>query len=172
MNNITPEFSRLVPVARLGLGPFRQRIEATPEERERLAQRLDLLALDRFAADVELRRQGDYGVILEATFAAEFEQSCSVTLEPVRGAIADRFSLIYGPEQNEGPEVTLSADDPAFEPLTGEVIDIGEAVAQGLSLALPEFPRLPEASIDDLNEAGSEEGPFALLGLLRKRTSS
>jgi uncharacterized metal-binding protein YceD (DUF177 family) len=172
MNDVTPEFSRLVPVARLGLEPFRQRIEATPEERDRLAQRLDLCALDRFAADVELRRQGGQLVILEAAFAAEFEQCCSVTLEPVRGAIADRFSLIYGPEQNEGPEVTLSADDPAFEPLTVDVIDVGEAVAQELSLALPEFPRLPDANVDDLIEPEPKEGPFATLTHFRKRTGS
>jgi uncharacterized metal-binding protein YceD (DUF177 family) len=172
MNDITPEFSRLVPLARLGPEPFRQRIEATPEERERLAQRLDLLALDRFAADVELRRESGQVVILEAAFAAEFEQCCSVTLEPVRSTIADRFSLIYAPEENEGLEMTFSEDEPAFEPLTGDTIDIGEAVAQELSLALPEYPRRPEADIGDLAEAQSEEGPFAALAHLGKRTDS
>lgn len=170
MNGITPEFSRLVPIARVGTEPSRQRIEATPEERERLARRLDLLVLDRFAADVELRRQGGQVIILEAAFAAEFEQCCSVTLEPVRGTIADRFSLVYGPEENEELEITLSGDEPAFEPLTGDTIDIGEAVAQELSLALPEFPRHPDAGIGDLTAAEPEEGPFASLTGLSKRT--
>jgi uncharacterized metal-binding protein YceD (DUF177 family) len=170
MNGITPEFSRLVPIARVGTEPFRQRIEATPEERERLARRLDLLVLDRFAADVELRRQSGQVIILDAAFAAEFEQCCSVTLEPVRGAIVDRFSLVYGPEENEEPEITLSGDEPAFEPLTGDTIDIGEAVAQELSLALPEFPRHPDAGIGDLTAAEPEEGPFASLTGLSKRT--
>jgi uncharacterized metal-binding protein YceD (DUF177 family) len=172
MNDITPEFSRLVPVVRLGLEPFRQRIEATPEEREGLAHRLDLLALDRFAADVELRRNGAQVIILEAAFAAEFEQCCSVTLEPVRTALADTFSLIYGPAENEQREVTLSPDEPALEPLTGDVIDIGEAVTQGLSLALPQFPRHPEANIDDLAEGAPEKGPFTSLAHFRKCTGS
>jgi uncharacterized metal-binding protein YceD (DUF177 family) len=172
MNDVTPEFSRLVPLARLGLEPFRQRIEATPEERERLARRLDLLALDRFAADVELRRQSGEIIILEAAFAAEFEQCCSVTLEPVRGAIADRFFLVYGPEEDDGREIALNGDEPAFEPLTGDVIDVGEAVAQELSLALPEYPRRPEVSVGDLAEAEQEEGPFAALARLRKHTGS
>ena len=170
MNDITPEFSRLVPVARLGAEPFRQRIEATPEEREQLAQRFDLLALDRLAAEVELRRQDGQVIILEAEFAAEFEQCCAVTLEPVRGAIADRFSLVYGPAENEEPEIALNGDEPAFEPLTGDALDIGEAVAQELSLALPEFPRHPDATIEDPAEAEPLEGPFASLARLGKHT--
>lgn len=170
MNDITPEFSRLVPVARLGTEPFRQRIEATPEEREQLAQRFSLLALDRFAAEVELRRQSGQVIVLEAAFAAEFEQCCAVTLEPVRSAIADRFSLVYGPSENEEPEIALSEDEPAFEPLTGDAIDIGEAVAQELSLALPEFPRHPDATIEDVAEAEPLEGPFASLARLGKNT--
>jgi uncharacterized metal-binding protein YceD (DUF177 family) len=170
MNDITPEFSRLVPVARLGAEPFRQRIEATPEEREQLAQRFDLLALDRFAAEVELRRQGGQVIVLEATFAAEFEQCCTVTLEPVRNAIADRFSLVYAPVTDEELEIALSGDEPAFEPLTDDAIDIGEAVAQELSLALPEFPRRPDATVEDVPETEPLEGPFALLARLGKRT--
>jgi hypothetical protein len=35
--------------------------------------------------------------------------------------------------------------DPAFEPLEGEAIDIGEAIAQEFSLALPPFPRADDA---------------------------
>jgi uncharacterized metal-binding protein YceD (DUF177 family) len=121
---------------------------------------------------VELRRENAQVIVLEAAFAAEFEQCCSVTLEPVRGVIADRFALIYGPQENQGPEVTLSADEPAFEPLAGDVIDIGEAVAQELSLALPEFPRRADAGIGDLIEAEPEDGPFASLARLRKRRAS
>jgi uncharacterized metal-binding protein YceD (DUF177 family) len=170
MNDIAPEFSRLVPVARLGVEPFRQRIEATPEEREQLAQRFDLLALDRLAAEVELRRQDGQVIILDAEFAAEFEQCCAVTLEPVHGAIADRFSLVYGPAENEEPEIALSEDEPAFEPLTGDALDIGEAVAQELSLALPEFPRHPDATIEDAAEAEPLEEPFASLARLGKHT--
>ena len=168
MNDNTPEFSRLVPLARLGAEPFLQRIEATPQERERLAQRFDLLALDSFAAEVELRRRSGEVVFLEAAFDAEYEQSCAVTLEPVRGAIAGRFSLVYGCIENEESEIALSGEEPAFEPLTGDAIDIGEAVAQELSLALPEFPRHPDATIDDLEGSEPEEGPFASLVHLRK----
>jgi uncharacterized metal-binding protein YceD (DUF177 family) len=170
MSAATPEFSRLVPLIRLGSEPFRQRIDATAEERERLARRLDLLVLDCLAAEIEVRRQSGGVILLEAVFQAEFEQCCAVTLEPVRGAISDRFSLVYGPVADQEREIVLTEDDPAFEPLSGDAIDIGEAVAQELSLALPEFPRHPDAVIDDLAADEPAERPFAALASLRKMT--
>jgi uncharacterized metal-binding protein YceD (DUF177 family) len=168
MSPPTPEFSRLVPVAQLSTRPFRQRIEASAEERERLSRRFDLISLDRLVAEVELRRQSPEVIFLEAEFAAEFEQCCGVTLEPVRGAVSDRFSLVYGPAPEEKQEIALTSDEPAFERLNGNSIDIGEAVAQELSLALPIFPRDPEAKIDQAAMAEPLEGPFATLGRMRK----
>ena len=170
MSDIAPEFSRRVSLMRLGPEPFRQRIEATLEEREKLSRRFDLLALDHLVAEVELCRQSGQVIRLKAAFEAEFEQCCAVTLDPVRGAISNRFSLIFGPAPEDEQEIALSGDEPAFEPLTGDAIDIGEAVAQELSLTLPEFPRLADATIDDLAAAEPAEGPFAALASLRKNT--
>lgn len=168
MSPPAPEFSRLVELARLGARPFRQRIEATAEERERLSRRFGLISLEHVVAEVELRRQSPEVILLEAEFAAEFEQCCAVSLEPVRGAVSDRFSLVYGPAAEEEQEIALISDEPAFEPLDGNSIDIGEAVAQELSLALPIFPRDPEARIDQAAMAEPLEGPFAMLARVRK----
>jgi uncharacterized metal-binding protein YceD (DUF177 family) len=168
MSPPAPEFSRLVPLAQLSTRPFRQRIEATVEERERLSRRFDLISLDRLEADVELRRQTPEVVLLDAEFAAEFEQCCAVTLEPVRGTVSDRFSLVYGPAPEAEQEIALASEEPAFEPLDGNSIDIGEAVAQELSLALPIFPRDPEARTDQAAMAEPLEGPFAMLARVRK----
>jgi uncharacterized metal-binding protein YceD (DUF177 family) len=129
---------------------------------------LDLLALDRLVAVVELRRQSGEVILLGAEFQAEFEQCCAVTLEPVRAAISVRFSLIYGPTADQQREIVLTEDEPTFEPLNSDAIDIGEAVAQELSLALPEFPRHPDAMIDEIAAAEPTEGPFAALASLRK----
>ena len=60
-------------------------------------------------------------------------------------------------------------DEPAFEPLIGDTIDIGEAVAQELSLALPEFPRLPDAVLDVADSVEADDGPFAALERLRSK---
>jgi uncharacterized metal-binding protein YceD (DUF177 family) len=165
-----PEFSRLVPLARLGSGPFRQQIEATASEREKLCGRFDLLALDRLNAAVELRRQGDEVIVLEASFAAEFVQSCVVTLEPVPGAVSDRFMLVYGPAEVEQQEIGSQPAAAAFEPLNGDIIDIGEAVAQELSLSLPVFPRHPDAKIDGETLVDATASPFISLARIKQRT--
>jgi uncharacterized metal-binding protein YceD (DUF177 family) len=163
------EFSRLVPLARLAAGGHRQKIAAEPAERAALAVRFGLLALDRLAADVVLRRQARGIVLLEGAFEADFVQSCVVTLDPVRGTISGRFALCYGPPGAEA-EVTAAAEEPVFEPLAGDQIDIGEAVAQELSLQLPPFPRLAEAA----TETAAETDPpaaFAALAGRRGRTA-
>jgi uncharacterized metal-binding protein YceD (DUF177 family) len=171
LTDVPPEFSRLVQIACLGFKPFRQRIEATSEERQCLSRRFGLLALDRLSAVVELRCQSGEVVLLEATFEAEFVQACTVTLEPVPASVSDRFALVYGPRSEERYETERGVEGPAFEPLVGDSIDIGEAVAQELSLSLPLCPRHPEAGIEvEFSEKLS--GPFASLARLLRPDES
>jgi uncharacterized metal-binding protein YceD (DUF177 family) len=156
-----PEFSRLVPLARLGPEPFRQDIAATPEERVALAERFDLVALDRLCAAVELVRQGNDMVMLRAAFSAEFVQSCVVTLDPIAGALSEGFTLLYAPPEMEAEAGRTVEDEVAFEPLVGNAVDVGEAVAQQFSLALPPFPRSPGATLDGEMPPTEEAGPIA-----------
>jgi len=106
--------------------------------------------------------------VLEAEFEAEFVQSCVVSLEPVAGTISDRFTLVYGPAEAEHQEIGLRRDEAAFEPLNDDVIDIGEAVAQELSLSLPVFPRHPDAKIDGEILLESPANPFASLARVKR----
>jgi len=161
------EFSRLVPVARLGSEPFGQEIEAGEAERAALARRFNLVSLDRLAASVELVRERGGTILLSAEFTAVFAQECIVTLDPVPGSIAERFALRYGlPEMETAVE---NDDEPAFEPLSGDVIDIGEAVAQEFSLSLPSFPRSIDAIVEVAAAEDTEDGPFAALAPLARR---
>ena len=160
------EFTRLVSLARLGSEPFRQHVTADPAERAALAARFDLISLDRLEADVELVRERMGTILLSATFTAEFAQECIVTLDPVPGSVSEQFQLRYGPPDAEAI-VPAGDDDPAFEPLESESIDIGEAIAQEFSLALPPFPRAPDAEIVAEPEEDKAEGPFAALARLR-----
>jgi uncharacterized metal-binding protein YceD (DUF177 family) len=163
-----PEFSRRIPLSRLGAEPLRQEIEATAAERAALACRFDLVALDRLSAVVELSRRGADMIALRADFSADFVQSCVVTLEPVGGSISQRFSLLYGPPEREAGAGLGIDDETAFEPLRGEAIDIGEAVAQEFALALPPFPRRPDAVIEAA-PAPHQAGAFAALARLFDR---
>jgi uncharacterized metal-binding protein YceD (DUF177 family) len=168
VTDFTPEFSRVFPLTRLGSSPFWQKIEATQSERESLSRRFDLLALDRLTAAVQLRRQGDKLIVLEAALEAEFVQICVVTLEPVAGSLSDSFVLVYGHAEAEHQEIGSLRDEAAFEPLNGDVIDIGEAVAQEFSLLLPAFPRHPDATIDAEAPVESPGSPFACLARLKR----
>lgn len=169
----SPEFSRRVKLARIGTEPHRQQVTANDAERAALARRFDLVSLDRLDATVELVRKDGRTILLHADFAAAFEQTCTVTLAPIAGAVAERFALLYGPPEIEEAVAGLVGDEVAFEPLTGDAIDIGEAVAQEFSLALPPFPRSPDVAFaagpeDSLGAAGSAaDGPKPLAGLSR-----
>lgn len=161
------EFSRLVPLIRVGGEVFRQHIVAGEPERAALARRFGLVSLDSLVADVELLREPAGTILLTAEFTAEFAQHCIVTLDPVAGNVAERFQLRYGPPEAE-PEAPSGDDDPAFEPLAGESIDIGEAVAQECSLSLPPFPRAPGAVVEIDAAEAADDGPFAALAKLRR----
>jgi uncharacterized metal-binding protein YceD (DUF177 family) len=140
---MAPEFSRPVEVARLGPGEAVYDLAADAPERAALARRFDLVSLDRLEAKVRLRRRAGGMVLLSARLEAELVQSDVVTLDPVRSAIADEFTLLYG-EAKDDPRA-LDPDADASEPVVDGKIDLGEAVAQQLSLAIDPYPRAPAA---------------------------
>lgn len=169
MNDLI-EFSRLIDVLRLTPERQRHEIAASAEERAALAQRFGLLSLDRLEAKVRVTPLAGGFYRLQASFVAGLVQACVVTLEPVPATIDEDFSLLYGPVDGE-TEVVLDAETETVEPLDGGMIDIGEAVAQQLSLALDPFPRTTEAMPESTVTAAGGSGldtPFAALAKLRK----
>ena len=140
------------------------------EERTALVRRFGLLTLERLEAEVTLTPLAGGFYRLAATMEAELSQACTVTLEPVASRIAERFALVYGPVE-EGSDILIDAEAELVEPLEGGMIDIGEAVAQQLSLALDPFPRAPGAAAEaETLSAGDtgRESPFAALAKLQK----
>jgi uncharacterized metal-binding protein YceD (DUF177 family) len=162
-----------VSTARLGDGVTVHAIAASAAECQALARRFGLVALDRLIAEVRLsRRQGS--VRLEATLEADTVATCVVTLEPFRSHVADSVTLVFQrPAGPSGGAVDVGEDD--VEPLIGEEIDIGEAAAQQLSLALDPYPRSPGAALpdtaasrEDSPDPAAKPHPFARLAALRK----
>jgi uncharacterized metal-binding protein YceD (DUF177 family) len=161
------EFSRPVEISRLPEGRTAMTIAATPAECAALARRFSLLALDRLEAALRLEWVGGRLLRLEATLSAELVQACVVTLEPVRSAIEDRFVLLYGSATETG-SVMLREDEEVLEPIVDGRIDLGEAVAQQLSLAIDPFPRAPGAAAL-ADPAEGMASPFAALAKWRKK---
>ena len=167
--NDTPEFSRRIDGLRLDAGGETFEIVANVEERAGLARRFDLLELGRLKATVKVMPMAGGFYRLAATLEAALVQACTVTLEPVPSRIAESFSLSFGPVDEAG-EIVLDGESEPVEPLEDGMIDIGEAVAQQLSLALDPFPRAPGAAIEIesiVSNESSRESPFAALARLK-----
>ena len=158
-----PEFSRPIEAMRLGSEAAIYKITATAKERMALSTRFNLIALERFEAEVRLARLSGGLIHLTARFLAEPVQTCVVTLDPVPSRIEERFTLLYGDQ----PEVPGENDD-LIEPLIAGRIDIGEAVAQQLSLSLDPFPRSAAARTNADIEL-QPPSPFAELAKPRKK---
>ena len=142
---MTPELSRPIRVADVGPLPRRETVLATPAECAALATRFDLLALAALTAELTAVRDAG-GIRVTGTLRAAGEQACVVSAEPV-GFVLDepldlRFSEAAVPAAEE---VELAGTDLDVLPLDGDALDLGEAVAQSLGLALDPYPRAPDA---------------------------
>jgi Large ribosomal RNA subunit accumulation protein YceD len=153
MTAVPPEFSRRVELARLGAHDAIYPISAEAEERDALARRFDLLSLDRLEAEIHLQRLGGAIIRVSGRLIADVVQACVVSLEPVASTIEQEFAVLYGPAQ-PGKSVVVDLETELVEPFEGDAIDIGEAVAQQLAMALDPYPRAPGASLE-----WSENGP-------------
>ena len=174
MTLITPEFSRLVRLDSLSSQPRRLAIEADEQERAALALRFDLQAIERLEADAECTRNGDI-VDVKGHLSGEAIQTCVASGDPVPARMDEPFVLRFMPAQmleSGADEVELSENDCDVIGYSGGAIDLGEAVAETLALALDPFPRSAAADAA-LREAGvlSEEdaGPFAALKALKDK---
>lgn len=168
-----PEFSHLISADQIGVQETVREIAANPAERARLAERFGLVSLDRLTASLSLRRRRGL-VEVSGQFEADLVQACVVTLEPVPAHLVESFTVAFGPAASSaGGEVVVSveAEDPPEEIVDGR-IDLGEAVAQQLAVAIDPYPRSPaaEAVGSDEPEAGKgRTSPFAALEALRRR---
>jgi uncharacterized metal-binding protein YceD (DUF177 family) len=167
------EFRRPVGLDELEDGEIRRTIEAGEQEREALARRFDLVAVDALSASVRLRRiTGGPLVRVDGRLAADVVQRCVVTLASLPVHIEEDFVETFGPGGYRAPDVAGDTDAPEVFDDSG--IDLGELAAQLLSLSLDPYPRAPGADVLQEPRAGENAGdrrrPFAALGeMVQKR---
>ena len=119
------------------------------------------MALPALSAEVTLTATAAGRVRLDGTLRARVVQSCVVTLEPVAADLEESFTLYYA----EAPapaarSVDLPIEDEDWpEPIVDGAIDVGEAVAQQLAVALDPYPRAPGALLDRRYEATDAPAP-------------
>lgn len=141
------ELSRPLRVHEIGGVVRHEDIVATDGERAAIAARFGLLTLDALTAVVDVVRVAN-GIRVTGHVAARGTQPCAISAEPVPFDFTEGIVLHYRNDASAAPadpaEIELDEGDLDTLPLDGDVLDLGEAVAQSLGLALDPYPRAPE----------------------------
>ena len=172
---VTRTFFRPIGHDELGDGPLSQHLVADAKVRKALAERFALVALDALEAELTVRAEGS-SILVEGSFDAQATQRCVRTLAPVQVRLAEKFRVRFVPAE-ELAAVEAGIDPEAevdLEPLSAEGVDLGELVAQSLSLALDPYPRSAQSEVapvtlwGEADEAGAvRTNPFGVLKKLR-----
>lgn len=180
MSRPTPEFSRLVDLTTMK--PLATTtVAAEPGERAALARRMGVEAIDQLTAEVtlEILPGKQERLRLTGRLRAALQQLCVVTLEPVAATIDETFTVIYAGSAEDGAEVAIEGSgdvagdvigrDGAWdEPWPGDTLDVGEAVAQQLALAIDPYPRASGAVPEQAAPESAQARPFAALSSMVK----
>lgn len=178
------EIERVVDLDRMGPGGAALDIVASDSERAALAKRFGFLGLPALSARVTVDRRLGGQIVVEGRLRGRIVQACVLTLDPVNQDLDDAFRIVFKKDladdrDPESGDAVLSAQADAPEPLTGNLLDVGEIVAEQLSLAADPYPRRPGAKLEDVMPKLRHHGrrgppdqrrhPFAGLAALRDK---
>ena len=171
MKNLPLEFPRPLDITRVPAHGCTEKISADPEECAALAARLGLPAIHALAAELQISRWRGEGLKIKGRFTADLEQTCVVSLDMFRAALTDTFESYFLPASRAAGADDATIEEGDAEPFENGIIDMGEAVAEALALALDPYPKKPGVTFTDLVEEPEEPGqrnPFAGLGRLKE----
>ena len=178
------EIERVVDLDRMGATGAALEIIASEGERAALARRFGFLGLPAFSARVSVERRPGGQIAVEGRLRGRVVQACILTLDPVTQELDEGFRIVFkqglaDEKDPESGEALLSAQADAPEPLPGNLLDVGEIVAEQLSLAADPYPRRPGVRLEDVlpkPRQGGRQGrneqrwhPFAGLAALRDK---
>jgi uncharacterized metal-binding protein YceD (DUF177 family) len=162
---MTPEMHRPVAIDRFGAVGLDVTVEATAAECSALARRMTVPSISSLTCRFRVERESATTFLAHGHLLAHIEQICVVSLEEFAATVEERFSIRFVPEGEESDD-----DDPeAIDEITyeGGAIDLGEATAEQLGLALDPYPRAPGAELPEF-EDGGEDHQFAALAALKR----
>jgi uncharacterized metal-binding protein YceD (DUF177 family) len=168
---MTPELHRPLRSGLVGPAGRHERVVATAAECAALARRFGILAIASLEAELTLRPDRDGAIRAEGRLAAEVTQACVVSLEPVAQRVSVPVVLRFLPP---GATPDDDPDSPDEIETDTDTLDLGEAVAEQLALALDPYPRRPDAVLPpEATDAPEPEppaprSPLAALARLRR----
>ena len=184
-NKNKSEIERIVDIERMGAsGSTALDIAASDSERAALAKRFGFLGLPAFAARITVDRRPGGRVVVEGRLRGKIVQACILTLDPVTQDLDETFRIVFKQDLTEerdpeSGEALVSPQADAPEPLSGNMLDVGEIAAEQLSLAADPYPRRPGAKLEDVLPRPRRDGrpmrqeqrrhPFAGLAALKDK---
>lgn len=155
-------------------GGLNRNREAASAELQQIAQALNILKVGDLSSHYRITAIAGGGYRLAGTIAANVEQACVVSLEPVSGKINAAFDVEFwptvAPADNEKEASILSGSD--VEVLEHGLIPVGRIVFETLSASLDPYPRREGAEFnwqDPKAEKAESANPFAALSKLKDK---
>jgi hypothetical protein len=169
---MTPEFSRKLPIERIGAAGYDITVEAGSTELAGLTARLQVPAVSALVCRFRLRPEAGGTITAEGWLDAVVTQICVVSLDEFAAPVSDHFVIHFVPAGSETAGSETGDIDPESDDeiaYRDGMIDLGEAAAEQLALVLDPWPRKPDAILPQ--EATDDPvSPFA--SLIRARPPS
>ncbi len=161
-----PELSRPLAVDAVGPAGLTVEVRASAAECAALTRRMDIPTVLDLLCRFRLTAIPGAALLAEGHLQARVVRLCVVTLEEFETLTEERFRLRFVPAGREADDDDPESDDEIA--YTGAAIDLGEAAAEQLALALDPYPRKPDVV---LPEAANDpaDPPFAALAQLPRR---
>ena len=168
---MTPEFSRLIDIRGLPNEPLK--LEANADECAALARRIGIEAVERMSAEVTLVPVGG-AIEVNGRVLAAVVQLCGISNEPFPTKIDEPLTLrfVHGITPHK-PDEELEIDAAACDEIEfdGTQFDLGEQIAQTLSLAIDPYATGPNADRVRQDAGLGDQvrsGAFAALAALQR----
>ena len=155
-----PEFHRPISLDRIGPHGLDLTVEANAAECAALAIRMNLPAVLAMSCEFHLIREGRDVVLARGILRARVTQTCVISLEEFDAPVEEVFQVSFVPSGEETDDIDPESDDEI--PFEGNSIDLGEAAAEQLGLALDPYPRMPGVEMPALEDE-PDPHPFAAL---------
>lgn len=157
---MTSELHRPVAADRIGTMQVEIEVEADAAERTALARRMRVADILALRCRFRLRRLSADTILAEGRLQATVVQTCVISLEDFPAGIDEAFRVRFVPAGTESDDLDPETDDEIG--YAGSTLDLGEAAAEQLGLALDPYPRAPGAALPDIADE-PEAHPFAAL---------
>ena len=175
----THDLSLTLPAAEVSREVAKYTLKATDSQLKDLETRFSVVSIEAIEASVKVYTREGPGIMVEGSVKAQLVQSCITTLKDVPETIDTPLTLLLVDSETanrmDEDESFMANEEPEYDALEGDTVDIGEIVAQTVAISLNPYPRAEGATLSSgknknisVNEPELEKkNPFAILQKLK-----